>query len=690
MEFGGDWTFDSLIKLDSGTLCFYDCIFRENETKATRLTSHTYLFSTTEGAPTNTELLLKNCLILSNNIGCGGWVTNLAGGGGGIINAAGQIDRSTLVNNSIYTSASLSGLGTRYVINRMRATNLVVWSNNTLSAPYWNSANSTTTYNEPSAVYSTNPVGFSFVDIKGTNTVYTSALTNFPLFVNAAAGNFDPATNSPVINAGDPASPKDPDGSRADIGYSSSRNLSGTNWINALPSFTNNSFTGGTFTQWEVFSGSGVTSVPILNAADAVDGKEAQLKDWTYGVTILSPAFVCGEGWRARARYRNPQGISSCGFVVYDSGRNLLMTSNLEDDPYTVKEYDLSRFAGQTIKVGFSGGDVRADYVDILAPAGSSTGNFLEPGPVITNQPVGLTTNTGANVSFSVAALNPGTNILSNSSFESGLTNWTTYGGTISTTNLAFSGSTAAVLNKDISGGYGRLRYSTDLNWPAGSLYLISSKIYNSFSGQDGYDLMTGGSGYTGDYNIVNLGTRRPEANTNWVEYRWVLSAKTTSTRSLNLLNYFATGGTYIVDDFELRPCTTNGLTYEWQKDGAVITNQTSATLSLTNLQTNQAGSYRVVVSSTYGSVTSSLASLTVGSPPVITSPNSFTGTVGVYFTNNFTVTGSTPLTFSASSIPTWLNLNTSGSMYGTPTSAGTSASTLTASNSFGSPMDRR
>ncbi|NDB97135.1 MAG: hypothetical protein EBZ78_13430, partial [Verrucomicrobia bacterium] len=228
--------------------------------------------------------------------------------------------------------------------------------------------------------------------------------------------------------------------------------------------------------------------------------------------------------------------------------------------------------------------------------------------PVITNQPVGLATNTGANVSFSVAALNPGTNILSNSGFENGLTNWIPYGGTIGTTNIAFSGSMAAVLNKDISGGYGRLRYATDLNWPAGSLYLISSRIYNSFSGQDGYDLMTGGSGYTGDYNIVNLGTTRPAGNTNWVEYRWVLSAKTNVTRSLNLLNYFATGGTYIVDDFELRACSTNGLTYQWQKDGVAITNATSASLSLTNLQTNQAGSYRVVVSSTYGSVTSDVA----------------------------------------------------------------------------------
>ena len=261
----------------------------------------------------------------------------------------------TVVNNAFYNTAS--GDGARRIGDNLRVTNVLSLSNNTLTRD---------------AFMVPTPVGYSYVQNAGTGTVYTNSLTNVPLFVNAAAGNFDPASNSPTINTGDPASPKDPDGSRADIGYSSARSLSGSNWVNALPSFTNNSFTGGAFTQWEVFSDSGATSVPILNAADAVDGKEAQLRDWTYGVTILTPAFVCGEGWRVRARYRNPGGISSCGFVVYDSGRTRLLAANLEDDPYAVKEYDLSRYAGQTIKVGFSGGDVRVDYLEVLAPVVSS------------------------------------------------------------------------------------------------------------------------------------------------------------------------------------------------------------------------------------------------------------------------------------------------------------------------------
>ena len=46
----------------------------------------------------------------------------------------------------------------------------------------------------------------------------TGNLTSDPQFVNAAANNFNLLPSSPAIDAGDPATPKDPDGSRADIG----------------------------------------------------------------------------------------------------------------------------------------------------------------------------------------------------------------------------------------------------------------------------------------------------------------------------------------------------------------------------------------------------------------------------------------------------------------------------------------
>ncbi|MBD2755915.1 beta strand repeat-containing protein [Spirosoma validum] len=51
---------------------------------------------------------------------------------------------------------------------------------------------------------------------------------------------------------------------------------------------------------------------------------------------------------------------------------------------------------------------------------------------------------------------------------------------------------------------------------------------------------------------------------------------------------------------------------YQWYREGAIISGQTSATLNLTNLQLSQAGSYSLVASNGCGSVTSGVFSLTV------------------------------------------------------------------------------
>ncbi|NDB96340.1 MAG: hypothetical protein EBZ78_09310, partial [Verrucomicrobia bacterium] len=180
--------------------------------------------------------------------------------------------------------------------------------------------------------------------------------------------------------------------------------------------------------------------------------------------------------------------------------------------------------------------------------------------------------------------------------------------------------------------------------------------------------------------------TNNLPGGTNWIMVRQLFTCTNSGSGAIMLVAWNPpSNNTYVIDNFFFRPCTTNGLSYQWQKDGAAISNATTATLSLTNLQTNQAGSYRVVVSSTYGSVTSDVASLTLGSAPVITSTNSFSGTVGVVFSNMVTASGSTPITFTASNLPAGLTNSTNGLITGTPTNAGTFSSTLTASNSVGS-----
>lgn len=56
----------------------------------------------------------------------------------------------------------------------------------------------------------------------------------------------------------------------------------------------------------------------------------------------------------------------------------------------------------------------------------------------------------------------------------------------------------------------------------------------------------------------------------------------------------------------------TPAFTYQWSKNGDALPNATGATLTLTNVQSADAGNYRVVVSNSAGTATSSTATLTV------------------------------------------------------------------------------
>ena len=97
---------------------------------------------------------------------------------------------------------------------------------------------------------------------------------------------------------------------------------------------------------------------------------------------------------------------------------------------------------------------------------------------------------------------------------------------------------------------------------------------------------------------------------------------------------------------------TANGqspLSYQWLFNGTPLANQTDTNLSLTNVQFTNAGGYSVIVTNAYGSVTSSVAQLTVytnlvftptnrtptteiGSPTIPTDTNHFK----VYVSGNF------------------------------------------------------
>lgn len=60
-------------------------------------------------------------------------------------------------------------------------------------------------------------------------------------------------------------------------------------------------------------------------------------------------------------------------------------------------------------------------------------------------------------------------------------------------------------------------------------------------------------------------------------------------------------------------------LSYQWSFNSVALARGTNASLSITNVQPGDAGSYVVVVSNSYGSVTSAVAQLSVNQAPVIT-----------------------------------------------------------------------
>ena len=89
----------------------------------------------------------------------------------------------------------------------------------------------------------------------------------------------------------------------------------------------------------------------------------------------------------------------------------------------------------------------------------------------------------------------------------------------------------------------------------------------------------------------------------------------------------------------------TEPLSYQWQKNGVDLTGATATNYAAANLTVADSGSYTVVVSNFLSSVTSSVALLTVGYPPVVAAPpQSSTNLLCRTAVLNCTVTGTPPV----------------------------------------------
>lgn len=96
----------------------------------------------------------------------------------------------------------------------------------------------------------------------------------------------------------------------------------------------------------------------------------------------------------------------------------------------------------------------------------------------------------------------------------------------------------------------------------------------------------------------------------------------------------------------------TPPLAYQWFKDGLALaeggplTGTTSAVLTLHSAQLADAGAYHAVVSNSFGTATSAVATLTVGDPILVSAPVSRTVNLGETATFTTVVRGSPPLAY--------------------------------------------
>ena len=71
---------------------------------------------------------------------------------------------------------------------------------------------------------------------------------------------------------------------------------------------------------------------------------------------------------------------------------------------------------------------------------------------------------------------------------------------------------------------------------------------------------------------------------------------------------------------FAVTASGTAPLAYQWQMNGTNLPGQIGQSLNLANVQWSDSGNYDVIITNDYGSVTSSVVTLTVGNPPVLVS----------------------------------------------------------------------
>jgi len=306
--------------------------------------------------------------------------------------------------------------------------------------------------------------------------------------------------------------------------------------------------------------------------------------------------------------------------------------------------------------------------------------------PSITTQPGSQTVNTGANVSFSVAATGGaplayqwrrnGANVGGATSVTLSLTSVTTnnagnYTAVVSNSGGAVTSSVAVLIVNAAA-------VAPAITTPPASQTVIAGNnatfsVVASGTAPFSYQWKRNGTNITGaTASILSL----TAVTTNQAgSYTVVVSNSAGSVTSIAAIlavtvpivaplitaqpvNQSVSAGDNA--SFSVTASGTAPLSYQWKRNGANIAGANVSTLSLTSVTTNQTGNYTVVVTNAAGSATSAAATLTVTTlpvaPTILTPPAGQSVTAGASVTLSVVASGTAPFShqwkFNGANIP--------------------------------------
>ncbi|MEI8043306.1 MAG: immunoglobulin domain-containing protein, partial [Verrucomicrobiota bacterium] len=148
-----------------------------------------------------------------------------------------------------------------------------------------------------------------------------------------------------------------------------------------------------------------------------------------------------------------------------------------------------------------------------------------------------------------------------------------------------------------------------------GSTYVTSPTVANATSFVNGQNyLVISGTTTAGGALSLTYGAYVNEADINGLQLMVTTTAPSVASQPAS--QTVAVGGSAT---FNVVASGTAPLSYQWRLNGSTIGGATSASFTINSVALGHAGSYTVIITNLYGSVTSSVATLTLAILPVIT-----------------------------------------------------------------------